>query len=101
MISSTSRGAGMTIVPVPQRLLIFPSIFPILGKPLLSASFSFQVFFVGMKIPPWGGWSIKFLESRASGFGLDPAEIHIGRDVQNRAIIAPIAVGGGFTGSER
>src|SRR5688572_10433129 len=44
MISSTSIGAGMTIVPVPQRVVIFPSILPTLGNPLLSASFSRQDF---------------------------------------------------------
>jgi hypothetical protein len=41
---STSRGAGMTIVPVPQRLVIFPSILPIFGRPLASESFSLQDF---------------------------------------------------------
>jgi hypothetical protein len=40
MIASTSSGAGMTIVPRPQRVVILPSTRPIFGKPLLSASFS-------------------------------------------------------------
>src|SRR5436190_15364884 len=43
--SSTSRGAGMTHVPSPQRLLFRASISKTLGKPLSSASFSCQVFF--------------------------------------------------------
>ena len=38
--SSTSRGAGMTIVPVPQRGRHFPAIGPTFGRSLLSASFS-------------------------------------------------------------
>src|SRR5438552_4740412 len=45
MSSSTSIGAGTTIVPVPQRVVILPSIFPVFGRPLLSASFSRHDFF--------------------------------------------------------
>src|SRR5882762_5052730 len=45
MISSTSLGAGITIVPTPQRDIILPSIFPSFGNPLLSDNFSFQDFF--------------------------------------------------------
>ena len=37
---SIASGAGITIVPVPQRLVIFPSIFPTLGSPLLSRNLS-------------------------------------------------------------
>src|SRR5689334_16922312 len=44
MIASTSIGAGMTILPVPQRLDILPVTGPTLGRPLLSASFSRQDF---------------------------------------------------------
>src|SRR5438094_2422847 len=49
MRASTSFGAGMTIVPVPQRLVILPVILATLGSPLLSASFSrhdFPVFII-------------------------------------------------------
>src|SRR5213595_3887011 len=49
MISSTSVGAGETIVPAPQRLVILPSILPTFGKPLLSANFSFHDFFEGIE----------------------------------------------------
>ena len=49
MISSTSVGDGITIVPAPQRLLILPSILPTFGKPLLSANFSFHDFFEGIE----------------------------------------------------
>src|SRR5258705_13983944 len=42
--ASTSRGAGMTIVPVPQRCLILPQTSPVLGNPLLVSSFSRQDF---------------------------------------------------------
>ena len=45
MISSTSTGAAITIVPVPQRLLIFPVTGATVGYPLLSRSFSCQMFF--------------------------------------------------------
>src|ERR1051325_11134229 len=38
--ASTSSGAGMTIVPSPQRLLILPTTSPTLGNPLLSVNFS-------------------------------------------------------------
>jgi len=45
---STSMGAGITMVPLPQRLLIFSVIFSTLGSPLLSWSFSVQDgFFLG------------------------------------------------------
>jgi ABC-type transport system involved in cytochrome c biogenesis permease component len=48
--SSTSIGAGITTVPVPQRLLILSVIFSTLGSPLLSFSFSTHVgFFFGNK----------------------------------------------------
>src|SRR4030042_4856705 len=46
IISSTSTGAGIITVPFPQRLLIFSVIFSTLGNPLLSVSFSHQVFFL-------------------------------------------------------
>src|SRR6266567_4561732 len=46
--SSTSTGAGMTIVPSPQRLLILPETSPTFGNPLLSTSFSRHDFFVFM-----------------------------------------------------
>src|SRR5437660_8846256 len=49
MISSTSVGDGITIVPAPQRLVILPSILPTFGKPLLSANFSFHDFFEGIE----------------------------------------------------
>src|SRR5256885_17252966 len=45
MSASTSVGAGITIVPVPQRAVILPSILPTFGNPLLLANFSFHVFF--------------------------------------------------------
>src|SRR5262245_58235483 len=45
MSSSTSSGAGITNVPVPQCLFLVESISQTLGKPLWSASFSCQVFF--------------------------------------------------------
>src|SRR5215471_47846 len=41
---STSNGAGITMVPSPQRRLIRPETRPTRGRPLLSASFSRQVF---------------------------------------------------------
>jgi hypothetical protein len=46
--SSTSRGAGMTNVPSPQRLLFVESIGYTCGKPLSSASFSRQLFFFAL-----------------------------------------------------
>src|SRR5438132_14256566 len=46
--ASTSTGAGMTIVPLPQRVDILPSILPTLGRPLLSASFWRHDFREGM-----------------------------------------------------
>ena len=50
--SSTSSGEGITNVPNPQRLLLVESILQTFGNPLLSASFSRQVFFfVGMFAP--------------------------------------------------
>src|SRR5256885_15845936 len=48
MSSSTCLGAGTTMVPVPQRVVILPSIFPVFGKPLLSASFSRHDFFFAL-----------------------------------------------------
>jgi hypothetical protein len=48
MIASTSTGAGITIVPSPQRRVILPSTRPIFGRPLLSASLSRQDFFLTM-----------------------------------------------------
>ncbi len=42
---STSRGAGMTNVPLPQRLLLLASILLTCGRHLSSSSFSRQVFF--------------------------------------------------------
>ena len=42
--SSTSMGAGTTIVPVPHLAVILPVTLPILGRPLLSASFTCHVF---------------------------------------------------------
>ena len=50
MTASTSRGAGTTIVPLPQRLIILPITRPILGSPLLSASFSCQDFFFAIDL---------------------------------------------------
>src|SRR5215472_14006895 len=44
--ASTSSGDGMTIFPRPQRFAILPVAAPTLGRPLLSASFSRQDFFV-------------------------------------------------------
>lgn len=44
--ASTSEGAGMTIVPLPQRNSAFPRRGTTFGKSLLSASFSRQVFFL-------------------------------------------------------
>src|SRR5208282_1926778 len=44
--ASTSRGAGMTNVPVPQRLVILPVTLQTFGRPSSSASFSRQDFFV-------------------------------------------------------
>ena len=44
--SSTSLGAGTTIVRSPQCRVIFPSIAPTFGRPFLSASFSRHVFFL-------------------------------------------------------
>ena len=41
----------MTIVPVPQRLVILPVILPTLGSPLLSASFSRHDFLVFIVTP--------------------------------------------------
>src|SRR5262245_11675581 len=38
MIASTCFGAGMTIVPVPQRRVMLPMTLPTFGKSLLSAS---------------------------------------------------------------
>jgi len=43
---STSIGAGITNVPVPHRLLLAASMGQTLGSPLLSASFSCQLFFL-------------------------------------------------------
>ncbi len=43
IISSTSLGAGITMVPVPHLLLILSVISTTLGKSLSSASFSCQV----------------------------------------------------------
>src|SRR5436190_4441024 len=43
--SSTSSGLGITIVPVPQRVLILPSTRPIFGKSFAPQSFSCQVRF--------------------------------------------------------
>src|SRR5262245_60969635 len=48
MAASTSIGAGMSMVPVPNRRAILPSIFPTFGSPLLSASFSCHDFFVAI-----------------------------------------------------
>src|SRR5262245_35194992 len=45
--ASTSRGAGITKVPSPQRLDSLPSILATLGKSLSSASLSAQDFFFG------------------------------------------------------
>src|SRR5688500_15242005 len=42
MMASTSIGAGMAIVPVPQRVVILPMILPTFGRSLLSLSFSRQ-----------------------------------------------------------
>src|SRR5262245_32450405 len=44
MRASTSRGAGITNVPVPQRWLIPGSIVLTFGRPLLSVNFSCQDF---------------------------------------------------------
>ena len=41
---ATSIGAGTTIVPVPQRVVILPATLPTFGRPLLSANFSCHVF---------------------------------------------------------
>src|SRR6478736_3357159 len=46
--ASISRGAGMTIGPVPQRCDILPVTKPTFGRPLSSASFSRQEFFFFM-----------------------------------------------------
>ena len=49
----------MTIVPMPQRLVILPVILATLGSPLLSASFSrhdFPVFMAGFTRPRRRGW---------------------------------------------
>ena len=51
--ASTSRGAGMTNVPVPHRLVNLPVTLQTLGKPLLSASFSRQDFFVFITFRWW------------------------------------------------
>src|SRR5665213_1030846 len=44
--ASTSRGAGMTKRPSPQRLVSLPATSPTLGSSLSSASFSRQDFFI-------------------------------------------------------
>jgi hypothetical protein len=50
--SSTSIGAGMTMVPVPYRLLSFSVIFSTLRSPLLPYSFStHDVIFFGINSP--------------------------------------------------
>src|SRR4029077_10858040 len=51
IMASTSAGAGMTTVPLPQRLLILPVIFTTRGRSLASASFSRQVFRLAMFAP--------------------------------------------------
>src|ERR1044072_5177912 len=48
--SSTSFGAGITHVPDPQRLLFVQSIVKTFGSPLLSASFSCQLFLVRLMV---------------------------------------------------
>src|SRR6187431_2055574 len=44
MMASTSRGAGITISPLPHLVVILPVTGPTLGRPLLSDNFSLQDF---------------------------------------------------------
>src|SRR5438045_2074530 len=70
MMASTSRGAGMAIVPVPQRVLILPHTGATLGRSLSSASFSRHDFRL-------------YMTALISDFGLGILDLKSGIQIRN------------------
>jgi hypothetical protein len=71
IISSTSIGAGITMVPVPHRLLMASVIFSTLGSPLLSLSLWLHVgFFVATVFHLKRLFSARFNQTFAAAVGV-------------------------------